>query len=97
MLLSVQRHSGGETIIHDDIKADVAGVVRTLGSESVGNITEAGKITGVSLIGIERSDGSVWDGPVTYGASGHALYPATVQVEVQVEYSYEPVEVVDGD
>jgi hypothetical protein len=77
----------------DGVKAEVEALIDMF-ADSIGNITEAGEITAVTLVGVGRGDGSMWDRPVKYGISGHALYPATVEAEVRVEYVYEPVTAV---
>lgn len=62
---------------------------------SIGNITDAGEITDLSLVSLERANGSTWDRSVKYGETGHPLYPATVEIEVEIKYAYEPANLVE--
>ncbi|MCX6402190.1 MAG: hypothetical protein NTX33_19935 [Propionibacteriales bacterium] len=96
-VLGLRRHGGGSAFDHRDLTVEVEGLVKTFAAKSVGTVTEAGRVTAIALVRSERSDGAAWDGPTTFGVSGHALYPVTIEVEVQVTYEYEQATVTVND
>jgi hypothetical protein len=86
--LGVKYRGGGTAVGADDLIAEADELVRAL-SKDVGDVTEAGQIVSVELVSAERSDGSVWNVAATYGATGHALWPATITSEVRLTFAYE--------
>ena len=97
LLLSVRPEGGGLQFSHTELVNAATEVVQTFRSESIGLLTEAGEVVDIRLARAEPSDGSVWNLPVAYGVTGNPLYPATIEVEILLDYIYEPAKVVASD
>ncbi|HEU5037739.1 MAG TPA: hypothetical protein VFT70_12095 [Nocardioides sp.] len=88
--LGVKYLGAGTQVTADDLVSDAGSLVSALSRECIGEVTPAGQITSVELVSAERSAGDVWDVAATYGATGNALWPATIMAEVRLGFAYEP-------
>ncbi len=86
--LAAERHTG--TYRHEDIEHSARDLVKTFANQIVGDLTPAGEVTDLTLVSVEKGDGSIWDRAVKYGQTGHPIYLPTIEVEVRVSYMYEP-------
>jgi hypothetical protein len=88
--LGVKYLGAGTQVTPDDLIHDAAELVAALSRECISEVTPAGQVTSVELVTAERSAGDVWDVSATYGATGNALWPATITAEVRLGFAYEP-------
>lgn len=87
--LGVKYQGAGTHVTADDLVIDAGELVAALSRECVGDVTPAGQVTSIELVSAVRAAGDTWDVAATYGASGHALWPATIVAEIRLRFAYE--------
>lgn len=95
LLLSAERPYGRFTV--EDIEVEVRELTDSLRAELVGVVTEAGEVVDLTVACIGKGDGSIWDRGARVGVTGHLTYLPTIEVALQLDYTFEPVSVVVAD
>jgi hypothetical protein len=86
--LSVERGGMGSSFNVSNVQAEAEGLTEKIRTQWVGRTTEAGEVVSLELTSAEKSDGSEW-GRATTDAYGYPRYPATIDVEVQIQFAYQ--------
>jgi hypothetical protein len=87
--LGVKNVGMGGEVNADNLLVEVRDVTTAL-TRRLGEVTEAGKLVSAELVSADRADGSVWNVPAKYRATGHALWPATITAEYRLTFAYQP-------
>lgn len=87
------QHGTGECLLLDVLRDELTSLVNIFREETVGGITEAGRIVNVSLGDVKPSSDEVWRKGEVEHKMGSPVWPYTAQATVELAFEYESAEV----